>query len=134
MSHYNIDIVTPERQFFSGEIEAISVTTLSGRIQLLAHHINYATGLMPSVLKIKQNGAVKYAAVAGGFLEFTNNRATILADSAEWSDEIDTKRAEASLERAKERLRTKEDNLDKKRAQMALMRALARIKASEIKK
>ena len=53
MSQFNIEIVTPEQQFFSGEIDALSVTTLSGRIQILAHHINYATGIMPCVMKIK---------------------------------------------------------------------------------
>jgi F-type H+-transporting ATPase subunit epsilon len=134
MSQYNIEIITPEREFFSGEIEAVSLTTLSGRIQLLAHHISYASGLMPSILKIRQNGTVKYATVSGGFIEFTNNKATILADSAEWPEDIDTNRAAAALDRAKERLKTKHNDLDKKRAQMALMRALARVKVSEFKK
>jgi F-type H+-transporting ATPase subunit epsilon len=135
MSQYNIEIITPEREFFSGEIEAVSVTTLSGRIQLLAHHMSYASGLMPSILKIRQNGSVKYATVSGGFIEFTNNKATILADSAEWPEDIDTARATAALDRAKERLKDKQHHgLDKKRAQMALMRALTRVKISEYKK
>ena len=134
MSQFNIEIITPEREFFNGEIEAVSVTMLTGRIQLLAHHISYASGLMPSILKIRQNGTVKYATVSGGFIEFTNNKATILADSAEWPEDIDAARAAAALDRAKERLRTKHEDLDKKRAHMALMRALTRVKVSEFKK
>ena len=134
MSQFYIEIITPERQFFSGEIESISLTVLSGRIQILAHHIAYASGILPCMIKIKENGTIKYATITGGFLEFTNNKATILADGAEWPEEIDVNRAEESLSRAKEKLRTKDDNLDKKRAQMSLMRSLARIKVGELKK
>jgi len=129
MSQFNIEIVTPESKFFSGEIDAISLTTLSGRVQLLAHHINYATGIVPSVMKIRTKETIKYAAITGGFMEFTNNKATIMADSVEWPEDIDIKRAEAARDRAKERLQTKAESLDKKRAQMSLMRALARIKS-----
>lgn len=134
MSQFNVEIITPERHFFSGEIDAISVTTLSGRIQILAHHIPYASGIMPAVIKIRQKDTALYATIAGGFLEFTNNKVTILADSAEWPEDVDEKRAQEAFDRAKERLAAKADNLDKKRAQMALMRALARVKVSELKK
>lgn len=131
MSQFSIEIVTPERKFYSGEIDAISLTTLSGRIQILAHHMNYATGILPSVLKIKAKDDVKVAAISGGFIEFTNNKATIMADSVEWPEDIDKKRAESSEQRAKERLEKKESVLDKNRAQISLMRAMARIKATE---
>lgn len=137
MSQFSIEIITPERQFFSGEIDSISVTTLSGRIQILAHHIAYATGIVPCMIKIRQKDTILYAAVTGGFLEVTNNKATILADDAEWPEDVDVNRAQEALSRAKERLNAKgakSDNLDKKRAQMALMRSLARIKVSELKK
>lgn len=135
MSQFKLEIITPERHFFDGEIDAISVTTLSGRIQILAHHIPYATGIMPCVIKIRNRDDVKYATITGGFIEFTNNKATILADSAEWPEDIDVNRAQEAYNRAKERLSSKKDeNLDKKRAQMALMRSLSRLKVSELKK
>lgn len=134
MSQFSIEIITPEKHFFSGEVDAISLTTLSGRIQILAHHIPYATGITPSVIKIKMKDDVKYATITGGFLEFTNNKATILADSAEWPEDIDVNRAEEALKRAKERLANKNDNVDKARAQLALARALARVKISDIRK
>ena len=134
MSQFSIEIITPERNFFSGEIESISLTTLTGRIQILAHHIAYATGIMPCVIKIKQKGTIKYATITGGFLEVTDNKAIILADGAEWPQEIDVNRAEEAMKRAKEKLRTKDDNLDKRRAQLSLMRSLARIKIGELTK
>ena len=134
MSQFKIEIVTPERVFYSEEVDAVSMTTLTGRIQILAHHISYATGIVPSFVKIRQKDTVKYAAVGGGFVEVTKNKVVILADSAEWPEEIDKNRAEEALTRAKERLHQKSNEIDKKRAQIALMRAISRIKVSDIKK
>ena len=134
MSQFKLEIVTPERVFYSDEVDAVSMTTLTGRIQILAHHISYATGIVPSSIKIRQKDTVKYAAVGGGFVEVTKNKVVILADSAEWPEEIDKNRAEEALKRAKERLNEKSKEIDKKRAQVALMRAISRIKVSEIKK
>ena len=136
MSQFKLEIVTPERVFYSDEVDAVSMTTLTGRIQILAHHISYATGIVPSSVKIRQKDTVKYAAVGGGFVEVTKNKVVILADSAEWPEEIDKNRAEEALQRAKERLglKSNKSDIDKKRAQIALMRALSRIKVRDIKK
>jgi F-type H+-transporting ATPase subunit epsilon len=136
VSQFKLEIVTPERVFYSDEVDAVSMTTLTGRIQILAHHISYATGIVPSSIKIRQKDTVKFAAVGGGFVEVTKNKVVILADSAEWPEEIDKNRAEEALQRAKERLNIKSNksDIDKKRAQIALMRALSRIKVSDIKK
>jgi F-type H+-transporting ATPase subunit epsilon len=134
VSQFKLEIVTPERVFYSDEVDAVSMTTLTGRIQILAHHISYATGIVPSSIKIRQKDTVKFAAVGGGFVEVTKNKVVILADSAEWPEEIDKNRAEEALKRAKERLSQKSNEIDKKRAQIALMRAISRIKAGEIKK
>lgn len=133
MATYKLEIVTPERKFFNGVVEAISIETLSGRIQILANHTPYASGLLPSVIKINQADGNKFAVVTGGFIQFMNNEAMILADSAEWPEEVDTDRAKEAYERAKQRIDAKDDKVDKKRAKLALLRAAARLKASEVK-
>lgn len=133
MEQFALEIVTPERKFLTANIESITVKTLSGNIQILKNHIPVAAGLLPCVVKIKENGYTKFAVISGGFLEFNDNKALVLADSAEWPEEIDIQRAEEALERAKKRLEAKGDNIDKKRAKMALLRAVERLKASEIK-
>ena len=58
---------------------------------------------------------------------FRSEKTTLLAEIAEWPDEIDQKRAEAALERAKERLAQKTEDIDYARAELALRRALVRI-------
>lgn len=134
MSGFNLEIVTPEREFFNGEIESVNFKTLSGREQILANHIPYASGLLPSVVKVTQGGTTKFVVLSGGFVEFSNNKAVILADAAEWPEEIDAERAHEAYDRAKARLKAKGENVDKIRAQMALLRATARLKAEELRK
>lgn len=132
MAKFEIEIVTPEKKFFKGEVESINLPTLNGRAQILANHIPYVTGLIPGILKIVENGKEKVANISGGFIQFADNKAIIMADSAEWPGEIDVERAKKAKERAENRLKNKKDDndLDIMRAELALKRAIARINAS----
>lgn len=134
MANFKLEIVTPDKKFFEGDVQSITFNSLMGRIQILANHIPYASGLLPSLLKIKQDSEEKYAAIAGGFVEFMDNKATIIADAAEWPEEIDVERAEKALERAEERLEKKGSDADIKKAEIALRRASVRLKAAEMKR
>jgi F-type H+-transporting ATPase subunit epsilon len=133
MANFKLGIVTPEKNFFEGEVESLSVDTLSGRIQILANHTAYASGILPSVIKFKQGKDSKLAVITGGFIQFMNNEAMILADSAEWPEEVDENRAKEAYKRANQRLEAKADTIDRHRAKMSALRAAARLKASEIK-
>lgn len=130
MEQISLEILTPEKVFFSGNVEWININILKGKEQILPNHIPFISGIIPSVLKLKQDGAVKEAAVTGGYLEFMENKAKLIVDSAEWPEEIDVNRAKAALDRAKKRLKAKGDSNDVKRAKMAILRASARIKAA----
>lgn len=66
----------------------------------------------------------------GGFIEIQKDRITVMAENAEWPDEIDVERAKAAKQRAEERLQKKETGLDMARAEAALKRAMARIGAA----
>ena len=61
-----------------------------------------------------------------GFAEILPDRVTILAEIAEWPDEIDADRAQAALERAEKRLEERRPETDLMRAELALKKALAR--------
>jgi F-type H+-transporting ATPase subunit epsilon len=88
--------------------------------------------LIPGKLTVKdKEGKELIFALSGGFLEVSNNIATVLADAVETPVEIDVDRARAALDRAKERLQTKNPEIDHARAQAALSRALNRIKIYE---
>ena len=81
----------------------------------------------PGILHISEQDGEKEAALHAGFAEILPDRVTILAETIEWPDEIDHKRAAAAKERAEERLRSRTPETDIARAETALQRALARI-------
>lgn len=94
-------------------------------------HIPLTAVLVPCVLTIHQNDGIKKAAVHGGIVEVLKDKVTILAEIAEWPDEIDVNRANEAKIRAERRLASKDSNLDVSRAEMALKRSLARLGATD---
>lgn len=94
-------------------------------------HIPLTAVLVPCVLTIHQNDGIKKAAVHGGIVEVLKDKVTILAEIAEWPDEIDVNRANDAKIRAERRLASKDSNLDVPRAEMALKRSLARLGAAD---
>ena len=93
-------------------------------------HIPLTTILEPCLVKIHQGSEVKKSAVIGGFVEIQKKQITILAEDANWPEEIDVERAKAAKKRAEERLNKKEQGTDIVRAEAALKRAMARLSAS----
>jgi F-type H+-transporting ATPase subunit epsilon len=76
-----------------------------------------------------ENGKDQYVFVSGGFAEALPDKVTVLAESAEKTDNIDLDRAKSAQQRAEQRLedRSKED-IDFIRAKAALERSLVRIR------
>jgi F-type H+-transporting ATPase subunit epsilon len=75
----------------------------------------------------KAGGKTRYAFVSGGFAEVSDNKVTILAESAERAEDIDIERARKAQQRAEERLKAEREKIDATRAEAALKRALARL-------
>lgn len=109
----------------------IEFNTTVGEIGVYKNHIPLTTVLAPGIVTITMAEGKKTAAVHAGFAEILPEKVTLLAEIAEWPDEIDVKRAEAALERAKERLAVKTKDVDLARAELALRKALVRM---EVKK
>ena len=122
---------TPERVFFNGEATFVELATSEGEIGVYPQLIPLTAVLVPCVLTIHQNDGIKKAAVHGGIVEVLKDKVTILAEIAEWPDEIDVNRANDAKIRAERRLASKDSNLDVPRAEMALKRSLARLGAAD---
>ena len=127
---FELKIIEPDGMFFEGEGEFLEFTSLEGQMGVYKNHIPLTTILEPCVVKIHANGETKKAAVLGGFIEIQKERITILAEDANWPEEIDVERAKAAKQRAEERLSKREAGLDVVRAEAALKRAVARIGAA----
>lgn len=122
-----LEIVTPEKIIYSGDVDQITVETTSGRIAILPHHVNLFTKIKPGELHLKIADKEQFLAMTGGFLEVSNNKVTILADYAIRTEEIDVEKALAAQKRAEELLKKKEGQLsDQEYAELqgALGRAL----------
>ena len=127
---FELKIIEPDGMFFEGEGEFLEFTSVEGQMGVYKNHIPLTTILEPCVIKIHANGETKKAAALGGFIEIQKERITILAEDANWPEEIDVERAKAAKQRAEERLSKREAGLDVVRAEAALKRAMARIGAA----
>lgn len=123
-----LEIITPDRKFYEGEATMVELTTTEGEIGVYPKHIPLTAVVAPGVLKIHEEGQVREAALLSGFLTILPDKVTILAETAEWPDEIDYSRAEDARVRAERRLATSSTSeTDVLRAEMALKRALVRL-------
>ncbi|WP_416175783.1 F0F1 ATP synthase subunit epsilon [Clostridium sp.] len=123
-----LTILTPERNFYSGEVVEVLTESVEGSIAILPNHMPLVTILRPTDTVITQKDGKKLMAFTStGILQVKNNELKILCDDCEWPEEVDKKRAEEAKKRAEERLKNPDGGIDVKRAQLALARALARI-------
>lgn len=105
----------------------VELTTTEGDIGVYRNHIPLTAIVAPGVLKIHEEGEVKEAALISGFIEILPEKITIMAETAEWPDEIDANRAEEARVRAERRLKEESGEIDAMRAELALRRALVRL-------
>jgi F-type H+-transporting ATPase subunit epsilon len=102
---FHVQILTPEREAFAGDAIHLYARGSLGYLGVLAHHAPLLTSLEPGVMSVrKPDGQQEHFVVTGGFLEVSDNRATVLADAAEHASEIDAAAAEAALAEAHKRL------------------------------
>lgn len=100
-----IDIVTPDRVVLSDRTVSVVAPGVCGSFGVLPNHAPLLSELEIGELRYrKENGHEVRLAVSGGFLQVFNNQITVLADTAEKSDEIDPDRARRALDKARREL------------------------------
>ena len=102
-------IVTPDKTVVDMPVEAVGAMGSEGAFTALPGHIPFLTDLQPGLLWYRAGEGNKDLAVSGGFIEILPDKAIVLADSAEYLDEIDVERAERALKRAQERMAAAKD-------------------------
>ena len=107
----------------------LHLSPLPHEIGVYAEHIPLTSVLVPCVMNIHVDGDVKKAAVHGGIVEILQDKVTVLAEIAEWPEEIDVNRANEARTRAERRLSSNDPQIDVVRAEAALKRSLARLGA-----
>lgn len=131
MNTVQVDIVTPERKVYEGQVRMVIAKGLEGELGVLLGHAPLVTPLKTGVLRLLLENTEQVLAVSGGFLEVRPDKVTILAETAELPDEIDVDRAQRAKEKAERALQeVSKDDLEFKLAERSLERALNRLEVS----
>ena len=125
-----LEIVTPERVLYQGDIKNITAPGAYGEFMVLPEHAPFFTSLEIGRLRFQTDSGQQWAAVHGGYFEVLDNRVTVLSNRAELAHEIDIERVMRAKARSEARLKDwhdrSQDDKDLIRARAALDRALAR--------
>ena len=133
MNVFQLDIMTPERVFFSERVEALTLTIADGSLTVLAGHMPMAACLEVGKIRIKQNGVWREAVNSEGFLDVTHEGVTLFLQACEWPEDIDVRRAMEARHRAEERLRQKQSLREHRISKISLARAMARLRVTKQK-
>lgn len=131
---FYIEIITPARTFYTGDVEMIILETPEGEMGVLKDHMPMIVAVAIGPVRILKDGEWLEAVLSEGFMEIMKDKTVILVDTAEWPNEIDINRAKAAEERARERLQSHLSRMEYMQSQAALQRALSRLKVSKINK
>src|SRR4051812_31179767 len=127
-----LEIVTPERQVFSDEVDEVVCPGVEGELGVLPHHAPLLTTLGFGELRIKRGGEEEFFAIAGGFLQVRPDKVVVMAETADMASEINLEHAmEARREAERQLSEGFEEPADLARARAALQRALVRIRVAE---
>lgn len=132
-AEFSVKVVTPDGEVWSGRATSVVIPGLDGYFGVWAHHAPLIAGMdIGSVLiKTPEEHVLTLIAVAGGFVQIDREGVTILAESAELAEDIDTIRATHAADRARERLSKSFADIDVPRAEVALKKALNRKRVAE---
>ncbi len=132
MRCFNLKIVTPDAEYYSGEAQSIRLRTTAGDVQILAGHADYLATLGTGCAKlITADGTERVASVSGGFVSVSGADVSVIATTFEYAEDIDVKRAHAAKERAERAITEAKSEREEALVKAKLARALARICAAE---
>ncbi len=123
----HLEIVTPEKQLFSGPVLSVTLPSSTGYLGILPGHAPLLTELGIGDISYTTGSRTEYIACSWGFAEVLPDRVIVLAQTAEAAAEIDVPRAERARARAEKILYSKDPNFDYVRARLSLLRAISRL-------
>ena len=128
-------VLAPDQSVFDDTADEIILPSTTGLLGVLPGHISMVTAIDIGVLRVLKNGNWDSIALTGGFAEVESDEVTVLVNKAEMGKNIDSNKAEAELEQAKNQLSQTQDQVsspEKIKAQEALNKAKAWFNASKI--
>ena len=127
-------VLAPDQSVFDDTADEIILPSTTGLLGVLPGHISMVTAIDFGVLRVLKNGNWDSIALTGGFAEVESNEVTVLVNKAEMGKNIDSAKAEAELEQAKNQLsqtQNQETSPEKIKAQETFNKAKAWFQASK---
>ena len=101
-----IEIVTPDSLVVSTEVDEINASGTEGEFGVLPGHCHMLSSLKVGAVNYKDGSVVRHIALGGGYAEVGPDKVTILAETAEFAEDIDVDRANRALTAAEELLKS----------------------------
>jgi len=123
-------IATPEDLKFDEDVEMVIMRCITGDMGILANHEPISAILDYGALRILDGGVERRMAVFGGIAQVRDNVVTIIANDAQWPEDIDIAFVESERARMARRAQEEIDDLELKRDQLLMRRILVQIEVS----
>ncbi len=130
---FTVEVVTPTSIRTFNEVSHVRASGVDGQFGVLPRHIPAIFALKPGKVKIDSDEQQQLFAVSEGYCEIQRERILLLVETAEFPEEIDVKRAQSALERARKILSERPDSLKFSKAMAAMSRAKNRLRIADKK-
>jgi len=124
----HVDVVSAEREIFSGTAEMVFAPLVTGEVGILPRHAPLLAPLKPGEVRVRTGHEELAFYVSGGMLEVQPHVVTVLADTALRAKDIDEASALKAKERAEEAMRNRQSDIDYAKAQAELAQAVAQLR------
>lgn len=130
MSTMQVEVVSAEKEIFSGQATMLIATAQSGELGIYPQHTPLLTNLKPGDVRVQtEDGEEQVIYVSGGILEVTPKKVTVLSDTAVRADDIDEAAALEAQKQAEQALKDSKADIDYARAKAELAQAAAQLQA-----
>jgi len=129
-SKFNLRITTPDNVKYNEDAELVIMRCITGDMGIMAGHEATSAILDYGVLRIIKDEEERRMAVFGGIAQVGGNTLTILANDAQWPEDIDIAFVEAERERMARRSQESLDDLTIQRDQILMRRTLVQMEVS----
>jgi F-type H+-transporting ATPase subunit epsilon len=129
-STFKFELVSPEKVLLSADAEEAILPGSDGQFTVMAGHAPVVSTLQPGVVRVTLASGIKNIYVKGGFVEVGPDSATVLAERAFITDEVDPRQLDSELDAAQAAMKEGLDDT----ARMHIGKAIAELKAIQAAK
>ncbi len=129
MNTFHLEILSPDRAFFVGEAQSITIPVGDGMLGIMANHSSMTSAVPEGEITfVTENGEKKICAVSQGILDVENNRVRLLCETALYPDEIDAEAERKIAAEAQMRIKVKQSKKEYNLWKLSLSKAINNLK------